>query len=163
MSAQLLDKWWTDYVRAYDPKQTSELRIQWIFVKSYEDEYGVIPEGFITDFGTIPWIVWKIPGLRPWGRYAFRYSRHDLDYASELGIGDGKDTWTEAMNSDLRKTCDDRLLDGLVKDEMDPALRNIVHQAVRKCGWWVWRKHTPESVSENRRFLNASATPRSIS
>jgi hypothetical protein len=41
------------------------------------DEWVDVPIGFVTDFGSIPRLLWGVPGLSPFGKYRRAYVVHD--------------------------------------------------------------------------------------
>jgi hypothetical protein len=56
----------------------------------YQLDHGGVPEwieapaGFVTDFGSIPQVLWGVPGLAPFGRFRRAYVIHDKLYQAPV-------------------------------------------------------------------------------
>ncbi len=141
------EEWWLEYLDVVDITKSGH--IKWKVVKPlppFKDAEGpLVPVGFVTDLGTIPQALWWLPSFVPWSPAAPAYVHHDWDYATEMGLGVGIHSAWQSMHSQLRKMADDALY-WRVRKAMDAPRAHVIYQAVRKAGWWVWWKHTPESV-----------------
>jgi hypothetical protein len=104
-----------------------------------EDSEEVIrvPAGFVTDFASVPRLIWSI--LPPWGKYGKAAVVHDFCYGTELYP---------------RKRCDEIFLECMVVLQVSSWKRWSMYLAVRGFGWLVWRKHTKVSVNERRKMLH---------
>ena len=90
-----------------------------------------VPAGFVTDFGSIPEILWEIPALVPNGSAADpAYVLHDYLYTlHHKGIG--------LMT---RKQADDLLLEALAVCGVNWLRRYTIYSGVRMGGWAAWNK-----------------------
>ena len=94
----------------------------------YTDEIPVehlitVPEGFITDFASVPRVVWWL--LPPWGQYGKAAVVHDFLYRAK--------PWP-------RKRCDQIFLEGMQTLGVGWATRTTMYSAVRVAGWRAWNK-----------------------
>lgn len=83
-----------------------------------------VPEGFVTDFASIPRFFWRI--LPPWDTYGPAALVHDFLYALQ--------------------PCDRRTADQILNEAMKALAvpmwkRTVIYQAVRWCGGFAWRGH----------------------
>ena len=109
--------------------------IRWIIRESFEyhvgsypsDEVIVVPEGFDTDFASIPRIFWGI--LPPAGLYGKSAVVHDFTYRNALYS---------------RKRCDEIFLEGMEVLSVEPWKCFVIYWAVRLFGWNAWRKRRKE-------------------
>ena len=88
------------------------------------DEIITVPKGFVTDFASIPRMLWVV--LPPWGTYGKACVLHDYLYFS--GIYD-------------RNRCDDIFLESMGVLDVSWVKRRIMYRGVRTGGWVAWRKH----------------------
>lgn len=94
------------------------------------DWYGItVPEGFITDFASIPRPFWSI--INPAGKIKPAALVHDYLY-SKQGVLD------DATMS--RKSCDQTFLEIMVVIKMGWFKRMTAYRAVRLFGWIPWKK-----------------------
>lgn len=102
------------------------------------DGCGVeIRRGFETDGASIPRFAWTIIG-HPFRTDLLPFALgHDALYAGELLTRDESDDW-------LLETCE--------AGGVNIAKRNAVWAAVRSGGWYVWNRHTKDSVERARRL-----------
>lgn len=94
----------------------------------------LIPVGFITDYGSIPQILWSL--FDPMGDNAAIFVDHDFLYQGRIF---------------KRATSDWNLLEGLEDGDNSWLYRNMIYSHVRMYGYVLaWRKHTAESIKEAR-------------
>ena len=109
--------------------------IYWSGVKAGEGTEVVVPEGFVTDFASIPRIFWSV--APPWGWYAEAAVVHDLLYSSN-GLYNGVQY--------TRRQCDQVLLTAMLslarkkaKSKLElyemQRIAKIFYWAVRLFGW----------------------------
>lgn len=114
-------------VKSYDETKW-ELTEEFYFYFSEDDKStGVtVPKGFITDFASVPRILWSI--LPPTGRYTKAAVLHDFLYsnASHLEL--------------TRKQCDKMFLQGMGVLGVKRWVRNIIYRAVRIFGGRYFKK-----------------------
>jgi len=94
--------------------------------------------GLKTDFASIPRLAWTLIGSPAMGRYTASSVIHDVLYM------------TESLS---RKECDDLFLEMLEVDGVKWWRRYAMYYAVRIGGWYVWNKHTKESIQENKKYV----------
>ena len=82
-----------------------------------------VPAGFVTDFASVPRILWWL--LPPWGRYGKAAVIHDWLYKSK--------PWS-------RRRCDSIFLEGMKVLGVSWATRTTMYGAVRAFGWLPWGK-----------------------
>lgn len=115
-------------------------KVQQPFVYIYNENgtyYEIlIPQGFITDYGSIPQIFQNI--IPKNDEMSGAYVVHDLIYASEMFS---------------RSLCDDILLKAFQELGASWIKRNIVYSAVRAGGWNVWRNHDKKKINEIRDMI----------
>jgi len=93
------------------------------------DELITVPEGFITDYASVPRIFWNI--IPPSGRYARAAVLHDYLY-KEL-IYD-------------RLKCDQILLEAMKALNVAPWKRQVMFLAVRAGGWITYNRYKKEKA-----------------
>ena len=91
--------------------------------KEGSDEVVRVPEGFVTDFASIPRAFWSI--LHPTGRYAAAAVIHDFLYANHIYT---------------RKRSDQIFLEGMKVLGVNWLTRGIMYRAVRWFGAKAWKK-----------------------
>lgn len=87
----------------------------------------VVPEGFKTDFASIPRIFWIL--LPPWGEYSKAAVVHDYFYATHIVS---------------RKEADDLFLELMKYYKVSFIKRQAIYIAVRTFGWIAWDKNKKE-------------------
>ena len=87
-------------------------------------EIVTIPNGFETDFASVPRIFWFI--LPPDGNYTQAAVLHDFLYQ---------------RNVFTRKKCDEVFLDAMTILEVPKWKRKVMYRALRMFGWTCWRKY----------------------
>lgn len=90
------------------------------------DRCIVVPVGSLTDFASIPRILWNV--FPPHGRYGKAAVIHDALYRNH---GWGRYS---------RKESDDILTEGMKVLGVNPVTRAIIYTGVRIGGWITWRK-----------------------
>lgn len=109
----------------------------WTLEEEFDYEIGTlssgwrvrVPKGEITDFASIPRMLWDI--LPPWGRYGKPAILHDHLYKTQ--------EFTRAFS------------DAVLREAMDslgvPAWQNIlIYVGVRVGGWVAWNQHARENA-----------------
>lgn len=105
----------------------------WVLLSplTYVTEYGckiVVPAGFVTDFASIPKVVWNLPGFDPYGDAKFPAVVHDYLYSLRgANLPDG----TAGFN---RSACDGVLLAALKSVGEMWNVRWTIYWAVRLFG-----------------------------
>lgn len=87
-----------------------------------------VPEGYITDFATIPRIFWVL--LPPLGRYLYAALIHDRLY------------WMHNRGHDLsysRAYADQIMREVMSASEVKPWQRWLIYAGVRVGGWVCWK------------------------
>lgn len=101
-----------------------------------------LPEGFVTDFASIPKLVWSI--LAPWDyQYTPACLPHDLGYelAGSLTVWwHNGVTWTPKRLELTRRAVDDLMYWGMVARGTPKWKVNAIYSAVRMGGWLAWRR-----------------------
>lgn len=88
-----------------------------------------VPEGFVTDFASIPRLFWNI--MPPWGKYGKAAVVHDFLYRFGGKIGGGKRL--------SRSTCDGIFRDAMSVLGVPWITRSTMWGAVRAFGWAAWK------------------------
>lgn len=115
---------------------TEKMKVQFEYKSRFYEL--TISQGFTTDGGTIPRMLWRVAG-HPLGSYLLSYLVHDALYASE------------ALP---RGVCDGIFLNILVELKAPWAIRNAAYLAVRAFGAFVWKTHTPKSIESARKLVS---------
>lgn len=97
-----------------------------------------VQSGFVTDFASIPKMFWSIIGSPLSGEYATASLIHDALYASEAYS---------------RAECDRLFLVQMEADNVAYWKRTLMYYAVRVGGYFVWKRHTKESINKARMFI----------
>lgn len=94
--------------------------------------YGTItvPAGFITDFASVPRLLWNI--LPPYGPAGKAAVIHDYLYSLQGRVSDSA-TFT-------RTQCDAIFLEAMTVLHVAPVTRRAMWLGVRLGGWWGWNK-----------------------
>lgn len=87
-----------------------------------------VPEGFITDFASVPRIFWNI--IPPFGEYSSAAVIHDFLYNRHGDVPEGKHR--------SRKDCDLIFLEAMEVMSVPWWKRQVMYRAVRTFGWWPW-------------------------
>lgn len=109
----------------------SDNGVNWIMMKEYVYEVGKIgsgdkikvPEGFITDFATIPRPFWSF--LPPWGKYGKAAIVHDYLYDNAIRA---------------RKESDQIFLEIMRNSDVNTLIRYIIYYSVRTFGWIFYNR-----------------------
>ena len=95
-----------------------------------------VPSGFICDFASTPWLFQRV--FPKMGTLSDKPAvLHDWLYVTELFD---------------RKTCDEIFLKAMKERGVSSWKAYSMYYAVRAGGWYVWNKHTLESVNKHREF-----------
>jgi hypothetical protein len=86
----------------------------------------VIEEGFLTDLGSIPWLLKWIPGFRPTDPGLRAFLVHDVGYRKQLAE---------------RRLLDTIMESGLIADGMKPWKAKLCYWGVRLGGRGAYKKH----------------------
>ena len=108
--------------------------------EAYLDGYGLlrIKKGFAYDGASIPRVAWPLIGSPFTGTHTRGAYIHDALYASELLP---------------RVDCDWIFLDIMEACGAGWIKRNLMWSAVRPAGYFVWKKHSPESIAKARELI----------
>jgi len=90
----------------------------------YSDNIIRVPEGFITDFASIPWVFWTF--LPAWGKYGKAAVLHDYLYQS--------DRYQDREWADLI------FYEAMLVSGTKHWKAKVMYWAVRLFGWLAWRK-----------------------
>lgn len=105
-------------VKSVGPYQWQIVTPFYFYFDENKKEEGVtVPEGFITDFASVPRILWSI--FPPIGLYTKAAVMHDYLYKSGYSIGD------------KRKFCDKMFLEGMRALEVGWVVRYCMYIGVR--------------------------------
>ena len=98
----------------------------------------VVPEGFVTDYASIPKIFWSF--LPSWGPYGPAAVVHDYLYRRRdtITVPDPDTPAQKIKNS--RKIADKIFKVAMKHCGVGWIKRNIIYWAVRLCGWKAWKK-----------------------
>ena len=119
-------------VELTQPKAKYPWTVKRDFVYFWRGKNYVCPEGYETDFLSVPRFLWSI--LNPTGPGAWGSLIHDILYSSEM----------------LPREQTDRIfLSAMLDSECDIFRANTMFRAVRVFGGATWLKHNPEEVSED--------------
>lgn len=100
-----------------------------------------IPEGFWSDGGSIPSLLWSLLCIHPLSpRFARSFFLHDFLYA--VGFRN-------------RLLCDDLLLSGTVTDRAPECRRELVYRGVRLGGWATWNRYRARSGLELQKSIHS--------
>lgn len=88
------------------------------------DEIIKVPKGFVTDFASVPRIIWPI--ISPVDTHAKAAVVHDYCYSTALYS---------------RKRSDQIFLEALTVLKVSYLKRMIMYRSVRMIGWYPWRNH----------------------
>lgn len=94
-----------------------------------------IPQGFTTDFASVPRLLWNI--LPPWGTYGNAAVLHDWLY------------WDQGCS---RKDSDDIFLEAMGVLGTPKATRLVLWSAVRAFGWLAWHSNAADRAAGVRRI-----------
>ena len=99
----------------------------------YSQDCVTVPEGFITDFASIPWLFWTF--LPYWGKYGKAAVVHD--YLYQTHVFDTSEFTCDVLD---RKRADDIFYEAMLVGGTKPWKAKIMYKAVRLFGWLAWRK-----------------------
>lgn len=99
-----------------------------------------IPEGFFTDFASVPRFFWRV--LPPTGEYGKAAVVHDWLYRHPILL-EFSFSYTDPENGPdrlaiTRKECDDIFLEAMEVLEVPKCKRDILYAGVRIGGWKPW-------------------------
>ena len=98
-------------------------------------EWVCVEDGFVTDFGSIPRILWGVRGLSPFGRLRRAFTIHDKLYQLPL---------VESATSTrpvTRKDADQILLEGCHVLGASWLNRRVIYRGVRLGGVFAWYRY----------------------
>lgn len=98
------------------------------------------PIYFITDFGSIPQLLWWIPGLSPFGKYRRAYAIHDKLYRAPVVR---TDTYARAIT---RLEADAILVEALAVLAAPPIVRDLVWFVIGQFGAEAWDDYRREEL-----------------
>ena len=105
------------------------------------EEVVAIEAGFITDFASIPRMLWT--AWPPTGKYGKAAVIHDKLYqdAIVMSLTPLRDVWTGNKRVINRGEADKLLLEAMEVLGVGYMTRGTIYSGVRLGGWWSWRKH----------------------
>ncbi|MGJ8724980.1 MAG: DUF1353 domain-containing protein [Roseibacillus sp.] len=107
-----------------------------VYERASNGEVYEVPEGFVTDFASIPRPLWPI--YPKTGRYQLAAVVHDYLY------------WDQSLT---RKQADDVFLEGMKESEVPKKDRFIIYQAVRKGGEKAWKNNAAQKAAGKPRII----------
>ena len=99
------------------------------------EEFVHAPIGFVTDFGSIPRLLWWVRGLNPTGKLRRAYVIHDKLYQAPVIR-----TATSARTC-TREEADQVLLEASEVLGANWIQRRMIYRGVRMGGWVAWNAH----------------------
>lgn len=105
------------------------------------EEQVVVPQGFVTDFATVPsFMRWYVNN---WGRHGNAAVIHDWLY------------WEQTERSGYSRADADQIFkDGMVVLGVGSTRRTLLYWAVRLFGWWAWRRNRWDRQAGFKRVLD---------
>lgn len=106
----------------------------------------IIPKGFITDFASVPKILWNL--LPPTGSYGKAAVVHDYLYQHPwVTIYDvpAQPTWFRTELK-IRKECDEILNEAMQVLNVGKWTRRMVYTGVRVGGWKPWNSYREKEI-----------------
>jgi len=88
----------------------------------YGKDFVHIPAGFVTDFASVPRILWG--WMPPWGKYGKAAVLHDYIYQTHCRI---------------RKDADDIFYEAMLVGKTKPWKARLMYWGVRIGGWLAWK------------------------
>lgn len=98
----------------------------------------VVPAGFVTDFASVPRILWSV--IAPTGAHSRAAVIHDFLYAAKPPVSYNKDGVTVRMPL-ARSQADTAFYEAMLADGVPPSRAWVMWAAVRLFGWKPWRDH----------------------
>lgn len=99
-------------------------------------EFVCVEAGFVTDFGSIPRLLWGVRGLSPFGRLRRAYAVHDQLYQQPvIHIRAG------GHRACTRKEADRILLEACAVLGATWLNRRVIYRGVRLWGWVAWWRY----------------------
>lgn len=102
---------------------------------SYTTDEGIthtVEEGFISDGGSIPRILWPIIGSPFVGHYRKSVLVHDKFYATQRD---------DEGNKITREYADKVFLDAMKDEEVPSWKRHAMYRGIRIYSWIIWKRH----------------------
>ncbi len=100
-----------------------------------------VPEGFWSDGGSVPTLLWSILRVHPLDpRFARSFFLHDFVYATGF---------------QTRKVCDELMLSGCIYDKAPEYIRELVYRGVRLGGWVAWNRYRARSSLQLQKSINS--------
>jgi hypothetical protein len=104
------------------------------------NESITVPEGFRTDFASVPRCLWWL--YNPTGRWGKAAVVHDWLYANAgLPVRIGSEAKLPVLALYSRRESDRIFLEGMKVLGVRWSARRVMHRAVRAAGWAPWRRH----------------------
>ena len=99
------------------------------------EEWVEVPANFITDFGSIPHVLWNIPGLSPFGRLRRAYAVHDKLFVAPV-----------VRSAHSARPCSFSEANGILREAMQVlganwVLRQLVWTGVSTGGRLSWNRY----------------------
>lgn len=144
MSAQVLSG---QFLKHKNPLVVCPLDVDlWVLHTSFafdcqcngEEHRVEVPADFVTDFASIPRILWAIAPR--WGRYGWAAVIHDFLY------------WDQRMT---RREADEVFLDAMKDSAVPVWRRTVIYRAVRVFGCFAWKRNAAlKACNPRARFLD---------
>lgn len=99
-------------------------------------EWVCVEADFVTDFGSIPRLLWGVRGLSPFGRLRRAYVVHDRLYQRPL-----VNVRAGGERPVTRKEADQILLEACHVLGASWLNRRVIYRGVRLGGWATWRRY----------------------
>jgi hypothetical protein len=106
------------------------------------EEFVEAPQGFRTDFGSIPRALWNIPGLSPFGKYRRAYVIHDKLYVAPVV------RTTHTARAIDRGEADAILDEAMAVLGANWLIRKTVKSGVRLGGWVPWSRYRKQQAEK---------------
>lgn len=103
-------------------------------------EWVMAGTGFVTDFGSIPRILWVFPSFHPNGRFRRAYVIHDKLYRDPVILTRSPEG-VAGVRICHRDEADAILLEAVDVLGANWLARRVIYRGVRLGGWHAWSKH----------------------
>lgn len=118
----------------------------WVLMDSFDftdqmDNNVTVPDGFVTDFASIPRPFWIV--LPKWGKYGYAAVIHD---------------WLNWDQTNSREYADTVLLQGMRVSDVAPIVQTIIYKAVRLFGSLAWYRNQADREEGYNRIISPLQT-----
>lgn len=137
-------KFLTDLITKKLPDDPGEFALYRDFHVEFEHGgqryHEIVPEGFITDFASVPRVAQMLPGFGVNGPSASAAVLHDWHYCCRGRLAVRSQAGELRLLELTRQQCDRLLYTGLVACGLWPAQAALFYSAVRLGGWVYWNR-----------------------